>query len=60
MKTNGFKSDGLYDWLLKRDNKTDVQAKPVASSTNKKIVWQTKAQEPAVATNNEEEEMKEH
>lgn len=24
MKTNGLKSDGLYDWLLKRDNKTDV------------------------------------
>jgi len=42
MKTNGFKSDGLYDWLLKRDNKTDVSAKPVASSTNKKINWQTK------------------
>jgi len=39
---NGLVSDNKYDWLLKQDNKTDAQAKPVAASTNKKIVWQTK------------------
>ena len=57
MKTNGLKSDNLYDWLLKRDGKQDVPAqKPVVASTNKKIVWQTKVQEPVV----HHEEEKEH
>lgn len=41
---NGFKNDGLYDWILKRDGKTDAPAK--TASTSKKIVWQTKVQEP--------------
>jgi len=49
MKKNGLKSDNMYDWLLKRDGKTDVPAsKVVVASTNKKIVWQTKVQEPLV------------
>lgn len=42
MKTNGLKNDNNYDWLLKRDGKTDVVAKPVGTTPGKKIVWQTK------------------
>jgi hypothetical protein len=42
MKEKGLKSDGLFDWLLKRDGKVDVPSKPVAGPTAKKIVWQTK------------------
>jgi hypothetical protein len=37
MVKNGLKSDGLYDWILKREGKTDVAAK--TASTSKKIVW---------------------
>ena len=57
MTQKNLKNDGNYDWLLKRDGRTDTVVKQVSQSKGKQIQWQTKVQQ---IPNVQEEEKKEH